>query len=156
MNRETIRLIDLYPYRLKGNRVEFLLLRRSAGKIYEGSWRMVGGKVGEEETGWQAALRELHEETGLVPECFWCVPTINHFYEAGRDQVHMIPVFAAEIRPGSDPLLDDEHDDYRWLEADETVELLQWPEQRRIVRLISNLIEKGEVIQEWIIEDRRS
>jgi dihydroneopterin triphosphate diphosphatase len=93
------KLIDLYPYRVTDDQPEFLLLKRSKGRIYQGQWRMIGGKVEEGEAYWQAALRELDEETGLVPLKFWTLPSINQFYEAKTDQILSIPAFAAEIAP---------------------------------------------------------
>jgi dihydroneopterin triphosphate diphosphatase len=41
---------------------------KGPGKIYEGQWRMIGGKVDPDETYWEGALRELKEETGLRPK----------------------------------------------------------------------------------------
>ena len=78
----TVRVVDVYPYRLDENHLpEFLLVRRAAGLVYAGQWRMIGGKVDAGETAWQAALRELREETGLTPTRFWSLPSVNHFYE---------------------------------------------------------------------------
>ncbi len=108
------KLIDLYPYRWIHEKPEFLLLKRSKGHIYEGQWRMIGGKVEEGETYWQAALRELKEETGLIPKKFWTLPGINQFYEPKTDQILSIPAFAAEIDPAHKPRLDEEHQKAEW------------------------------------------
>ena len=43
------RLIDVYVYRMNSGFPEFLLLLRSKNKIYANQWRMVGGKVKENE-----------------------------------------------------------------------------------------------------------
>ncbi|MGF1670420.1 MAG: NUDIX domain-containing protein, partial [Balneolaceae bacterium] len=89
------KLIDVYPYKIIDGKPQFLLLKRSRDKIYEGQWRMIGGKVEQNETYWQAALRELAEETKLKSNRFWSVPTVNHFYESSSDQIHLIPAFGA-------------------------------------------------------------
>ncbi|MEX0890423.1 MAG: NUDIX domain-containing protein [Balneolaceae bacterium] len=152
MSRDSIRLMDLYVYRqMEKEEIQFMLLKRSSGKIYAGQWRMIGGKVLPDETTWQAALRELSEETGLSPKQFWGVPTINHFYDSSRDRIHLIPAFAAEIAPDSVPVLDDEHEEYQWVNADEIDEYLVWPEQIRIFHTIRRILINDQLIDDWII-----
>lgn len=143
------KLIDLYPYRIKNNNVEFLLFKRSSGKIYEGQWRMIGGKVKPEETRWQAALRELKEETGLQPLHFWSVPSINQFYEHSSDTIHSIPAFAAEIDASAGISLDDEHSEYMWINPDNASDFIQWPEQIRLIKLTNQLINTNRILEDW-------
>ncbi|MEX1062109.1 MAG: NUDIX domain-containing protein [Balneolaceae bacterium] len=152
MEQPSKRLIDLYVYQEKEQILSFLLMRRAGGKIYGGQWRMVGGKAGDRETHWQAALRELKEETGLIPDLFWSVPTINHFYEPKTDQVHLIPVFAAEITGDPAIVLDDEHTEFRWVEAGNAGSYIFWPEQKRIIACINSIVINKRILQDWIIE----
>ncbi|WP_069132989.1 NUDIX domain-containing protein [Rhodohalobacter halophilus] len=143
------RLIDLYAYRIINGGVEFLLFKRAKGKIYEGQWRMIGGKVHPEETYWQGALRELKEETGLTPVTFWTLPSVNTFYEHNSDTVHQIPAFAAELQPDSLPNLDDEHTEYRWFTLKEATEQVTWPEQQRLLGLAHRLITENKILKDW-------
>ncbi|MDX1591290.1 MAG: NUDIX pyrophosphatase [Balneolaceae bacterium] len=145
------RLIDLYPYRTSPSGPEFLLLKRAKGKIYEGQWRMVGGKAEEGETFWQAALRELKEETGLNPKSFWTLPSINTFYEYTSDMIHQVPAFAAELDPSSNPELDDEHLTFGWFEADKAVQLIHWPEQKRLIQLADHILKHDQILEEWLV-----
>ena len=145
------RLIDLYPYRTTHSGPEFLLLKRAKGKIYEGQWRMVGGKAGKDESYWQAALRELKEETGLEPKRFWTLPSINSFYEYKTDMIHQVPAFAAELDPSSGLKLDDEHDNFGWFEAGEAVQLIQWPEQKRLIELADHILKHDQILEEWLV-----
>jgi dihydroneopterin triphosphate diphosphatase len=145
-----VRVIDVYAYRLTGASPEFLLLRRSEGVPYAGSWRMIGGKIGPREAAWQAALRELREEVGREPLRFWSVPSPNVFYEWADDRVNVVPVFAAEI--DADPLLDDEHDAFIWSDAETASSTLRYPEQARLVRLVASLVEEGRIETDWLIE----
>jgi dATP pyrophosphohydrolase len=46
---------------------EFLQLRRRADDYLGGTWQIVRGTCLPDEPAWQAALRELEEETGLRP-----------------------------------------------------------------------------------------
>jgi len=145
------RLIDLYAYRIVEGRPEFLLFKRAKGKIYQGQWRMVGGKVEPDETSWQGALRELKEETGLVPIMFWTIPSVNTFYEHKSDTVHHIPAFAAEIEADQQPILDDEHTEYEWLSLEQAVRRISWPEQQRLLKLTESIITENEILEDWIV-----
>lgn len=148
----TKRLIDLYIYRKQENQVLFLIFKRSKKKIYSGQWRMIGGKVSDGETFWQAALRELNEETSLKPELFWTVPTINHFYEPASDQIHLIPAFAAEITDYKSIVLDDEHMEFKWVTAGTLSSYINWPEQLRILNCIHNILTNDKILPDWIID----
>lgn len=145
------KVIDVYPYRLINSRPEFLLFRRAKGKIYQGQWRMIGGKVKENETSWQAGLRELKEETGLVPQKFWTLPDINSFYEHKTDQILLIPAFAAEIDPNQSPVLDEEHTEYRWADAEKAKSFIPWPEQIRLIQLTHNIITSNQILDDWLV-----
>lgn len=147
------RLIDLYPYRMTKAGPEFLLFHRAEGKVYEGQWRMVGGKVQPDESYWKAALRELREETGLKPVQYWTIPSVNTFYEHKTDSVHHIPAFAAELDPGAEPVLDDEHTRFGWFTAAQAVEKIAWPEQIRLLQLTNNILLNAQILDDWLISD---
>jgi 8-oxo-dGTP pyrophosphatase MutT (NUDIX family) len=129
---------------------EFLLLRRSSHKIYAGSWRMVGGKLRTEETAWQACLRELAEETQLPVARLLSVPYVNRFYEWRHDRINDIPVFVAVVQPGKDPVLDDEHSDFAWLDLEAALAKLAWPGQREGLLAASALLREGHALQEFM------
>ncbi len=138
----TAALIDVYPYRQgEAGATEFLLLRRAPGTVYEGQWRMVGGKIERGETASRAALRELAEETGAQPESLWVVPSLNTFFEWKTDRIRISVPFAAQI---SGPIrLNREHDDHAWFSPEDAATRLAWPEQRRLLRLIGEELEGG-------------
>lgn len=145
------KLIDLYPYRIVEGLPEFLIFKRSKGKIYENQWRMVGGKVEPDETYWQAALRELKEETGLNPVTFWAIPSVNQFYEPKSDTIHIIPAFAAEINRTDRITLDDEHSEYRWIDSKQVENFIQWPEQIKLIQLSNRLITSNQILDSWLV-----
>lgn len=146
------KLIDLYPYILDPeHHLRFLVLLRKSAKIYAGQWRMVGGKVKPGETYWQAALRELKEETSLQPIEFWTVPSVNSFYEYTSDMVHHIPAFAARLGHDIEIKLDEEHSAYKWITIDEVREHIFWPEQRRLMHLIHDIVSSRAVLEQWKI-----
>lgn len=108
-------IVDLYPFRESPDAVEFLQLRRADGDLLGGTWQAVHGRVETGETAWQAALRELHEETGLRPRRLWQVDAINAFYVARLDCVQLCPCFAADIDPAAQVRLCPEHSAWRWV-----------------------------------------
>jgi dATP pyrophosphohydrolase len=148
-HRVAVRVVDVYPYRRTAAGAEFLLLRRAAGRAYAGQWRMVGGKVEAGEAAWQAALREVEEETGRRPAEAWTVPSVNAFYEWQSDRLNLAPAFAAEI--DGEPVLDREHDAFAWVPLDEAAARLAWPEQRRLLRLVARLLSRGPVPPELVL-----
>ena len=131
MTALVIRVIDCHIscVDVRGERM-WLLLRRAAGKAYAGDWRMVGGKIREDETAWFTALRELREETGLTVLEFYSVPYVNQFYEWQHDRLNVIPVFVAVV-PHTEPQLDAEHTEYNWCTTEEALRRLPWPAQRQ-------------------------
>lgn len=145
------KLVDLYPYRLSDSGPEFLLFQRAKGKVYQDQWRMIGGKVEQGETYWQAALRELKEETGLSPKTFWTLPDINTFYEHKTDLILHIPAFAAEIETGQKPVLDDEHTRFTWIKAENIDSFIQWPEQKRLIRLTHTILTSAQILDDWLV-----
>jgi len=145
------KLIDLYLYSYSDRKPLFLLFRRAKGHIYEGQWRMVGGKVEKGEKYWEAAVREMEEETGLKPKRFFTLPSLNQFYEHRTDKILTIPAFAAEVSPDDKIVLNSEHNEYRWFHLEEAVEKVIWPEQQRLLRLTFTIITSEKIPEEWCI-----
>lgn len=146
------KLIDVYIYKMIEGEPRFLLFLRSANKIYANQWRMVGGKVQENEKYWEAAYREFREETSLEPHKFWTIPSVNTFYEAKSDQIHQIPAFAIEIGNEVVPVLDDEHSAFEWISIEALDSYLSWPEQKRLIRLTHHILVNGQILPEWLID----
>jgi dATP pyrophosphohydrolase len=85
-------LASLVAVRQIEMRHEVLLLKRTQTLV--GEWCQVAGKIEEDETAWQTALRELDEETGLRPNALYSADTCEQFYEADRDAITMSDVSA--------------------------------------------------------------
>ncbi len=120
---------------------EYLVLRRSPQR--HGYWHLVAGALEWGEEAEAAARRELCEETGLDVEVRLLEryeydvagdpPEVRARFAPGVETVH-VHAFVAEAPAGWEPVLDEEHDAYRWCSADEAVELLAYPEPRAAVR----------------------
>ncbi len=133
-------LVEAHIFRTNEDRIEFLLLKRAEGEYYPYLWQMVNGKIEAGEKAYQTAIREIKEETGLTAFKLWAVPNINSFYSYKNDQIVMIPVFAAEIKPDSKIIISTEHSEFQWCSPEEAVRLLAWPGQRKSVEIITNYI----------------
>lgn len=133
-------IVDVYPFRRVAGEVEFLLLERSRESRLGGTWQAVHGKIEGGETAAAAALRELHEETGLRPIAFWQTDRPNVFFMAASDCVTIAPCFAAEIAAEARVALNAEHTAYRWMPAEAALREFMWPGQRAAIREILELI----------------
>ncbi len=146
------KLIDVYVYRVRAGVPEFLLLKRASDKIYAHQWRMIGGKVKDGERYHEAAYREFREETDMQAKKYWVVPSVNTFYEARTDMIHHIPAFAMEVEAADEPRLDSEHVDHRWVSIGQLDEHLAWPEQKRLIELVYQIVSNDQILPEWTLE----
>ena len=133
-------LIEAHIFRIKNGELEFLLLKRSPEQYYPNLWQMVSGKIKENETAYQSALREIKEETGLTPEKLWVAPTVNSFYSPDKDYISILPVFAARLSDNSTIKLSKEHTEYKWVDTEEVKQLLAWDGQRKSVDVIVDYV----------------
>lgn len=117
-------------------RYEFLQLRRSADDYLGGTWQTVRGRIEGEETAWQAALRELREESGLAPAEFYKLSTLESFYLAHEDAIWHVPCFCVLIRRDQPVQLNGEHDDYRWVDQENIMNAVMWPGERQALEEI--------------------
>ncbi len=108
---------------------EVLLLRRKQPADF---WQSVTGSLEWGETTWQAACRELMEETGLeaadLSDCnqshyFTIYPMWRHRYAPGTSE-NCEHVFCLQLPAPTAVLLDGrEHQDYCWLSKQEAAQL---------------------------------
>jgi dihydroneopterin triphosphate diphosphatase len=110
---------------------EVLVLRRAPGLRSPGTWESVHGHVLEDEPPVDAALRELREETGLVPTRLYNLSRVESFYLHRRDQVALIPAFCAIVAPDATVHTSEEHDRSEWVGPDEATRRFFWPREKR-------------------------
>jgi dATP pyrophosphohydrolase len=130
-------MIEAHIFRETEDGLKFLLLKRSEGQPYPNLWQMVTGKIKDGEKAYQTALREIKEETGLVPIQLWVAPTINSFYEPKDDYICLLPVFAAKV-VDYEIRLSNEHVEHQWVDKAKAQQLLAWDGQRKAVRIIED------------------
>jgi len=107
-------------------------------------WHVVSGGVEEGETFAEAAARELREETGVEA----------HVVDVGVQQSYRVPDewrgeylaavndvaienFAVEVSQDWEPVLNEEHDHYRWLSPTEAIAIAHWPETKEVLAAVA-------------------
>lgn len=136
--------VDTYALRGTGASLEVLVLRRGPAGRNPGSWETVHGTIEPGETPVQASLRELREETGLVPQKLYNLSRTEAFYQHKSDEVALIPVFAAFVPPAAAVQLSAEHDRGEWLRVPDAAQRFAWPRERRALEDILSIVGGGD------------
>ena len=118
----------------------FLILHRAVDRY----WHVVAGVVEPGEEFAAAAKRELREETGLdaevtdlaMPQTYDVPAEMSAQYLPGVLEV-AIHNFAVGVPPDWEPVLNEEHDDYRWLGLADAIALVRWPETMEIIATLA-------------------
>ena len=121
--------VAVYALRKTTDRHEILLLQRANSLV--GEWCPISGAIEAAETAWQAALRELAEETGLRPQSLYSADILQQFYEPDRDSICFRPVFVAYVSESDDVSLNHEHSAYQWFSFEEAGGMVPFPSQRQ-------------------------
>jgi dATP pyrophosphohydrolase len=127
--------IAAYVCRVVSGRGRYLVIRRSTPYLKD-TWQMVSGRVEPGETGWEAALREVEEETGLVPDRFYSADLLEQFYEPAQNCVALVPVFAGFLDTDREVRLSWEHDAFEWIGVGDVDRYLLFENQRSAIRHI--------------------
>lgn len=133
-------IIEAHICRLKNSELQFIVLKRSENEIYPNIWQMVSGRMNEGEAAYEAAAREIYEETNLKINELWVVPNVNSYYSAKNDTVSLIPVFLAMVNDHDEVKISDEHSEYKWVSFDEVCDLLAWAGQIESVKIIKQYL----------------
>lgn len=128
--REPYQILSI-PYRIVDGTPLFCIFRRRDSDY----WQFIAGGVENGETTIEAAKRETIEEIGVEPKnikqltCVAYVPA-EVIAESRRQHwdknTFVIPEYSFAFECDSEPLLSNEHTEYKWLTYDEARKLLKW------------------------------
>jgi bis(5'-nucleosidyl)-tetraphosphatase len=118
-------------FRIEDDDRQYLLLRHR----YDGQWGLPKGKIEPGENEFEAAVREIAEETSI--EQLDAVPefreTSNYCFERdGRQTTKSVVYYLAETAE-SEVCLSDEHTDFQWLPFEDAIDTLTYEETRRVL-----------------------
>lgn len=102
-------------------------------------WCLPKGHIEKGETPQQTAVREVHEETGILGEVVESIATIDYWFTGTNQRVHkLVHHFAlrkigGELTVEGDP--DHEAEDAIWVNFDDLDDVLSYPNERKIAWL---------------------
>ena len=100
---------------------------------------MISGKIEKNEKAWEAALREIKEETGIIPDEFYSADMLEQFYEINQNCINLVPIFVGIVKNGTEVILSpDEHDEYKWVTTQEAKHYLKFENQLKVLDHIEN------------------
>lgn len=102
-------------------------------------WCLPKGHIEKGETPEQTAVREVHEETGILGEVITSIATIDYWFTGTAQRVHKLvhhyalKQIGGELTVEGDP--DHEAEDAIWVKFDDLNDVLSYPNERRIAWL---------------------
>ena len=129
MNNIGVSVIDCHVVYWEADIPQFLTIKRAPNERYPLIWQCVTGGIKNNEKAFEAAIRELKEETGLNAEKIWTVDRVNNYYDPKYDKVFLIPTFGVEVRK-KDVQLSSEHIDYYWGDVESVKKKILFNQQK--------------------------
>ena len=128
-----------------GSDFEFLQVRRASGDYMGGTWQTIYGTVESgDEPLWRAALRELREETGLVPREFYRLAESRTFYTPADETLWQVTPFCALVDRAATVTLNTEHTEVRWVARARVSEAFMWATDRASIEaLCHDILDDG-------------
>jgi dATP pyrophosphohydrolase len=120
-----------------------LVLQRAHATRCPLSWETVHGHIEPGEEPEAAAIRELREETGLVPRRLYSI-RVQPIYLVRTHTVQLGVGFAAIVDQDDPVVLGTEHIDHEWMPASEAMTRFAWPAERAGLRECLELLAGGD------------
>lgn len=143
--------VSVVLLRTLAHEYEILLLRRNHTLI--GEWCQIAGGIEAGEKAWEAALREVREETGLACDRLYSADICEQFYEADRDAISMLPVFVGFVDAGAAVTINHEHSEFRWVSFAEALTMVPFAGQRHVLRHVEAEFVHREPVRHLLIHE---
>ena len=138
----TVATVDVYVVRPVPGAWRVLLMHRGPATRCPESWETVHGRIESGERPEDAAMREVREETGLIPTRLYTI-TVQPFYLPAAGIVTAAVVFLAFVDDES-VTLGTEHQASTWLDFDDALRRFTWPRSRVALREALELLHTGD------------
>jgi len=142
MTNVNVGTIDVYLVAPNPGDWNVLALQRSHSTRCATAWETVHGRIESNESPEEAAVREVHEETGLSVQRLYNV-IVQPFYLHKLATVELAVVFAAFVDRNQPVRLGEEHMHHEWLTPNEAIERFHWPRERAALRDVLHLLREG-------------
>ena len=129
MDNVKVSVVDCHVVYWEADIPQFLTIKRSPQERYPLIWQCITGGISLNEKAYQAAIRELKEETGLYPDKMWTIDRVNNYYDPKYDRVFLIPIFGIEVK-SKDVKLSSEHVEHYWGSKDKVKDKMLWTQQK--------------------------
>ncbi|TSB45568.1 NUDIX hydrolase [Alkalicoccobacillus porphyridii] len=135
------------------NENKVLLLKRDS-TVLQNVWCYIGGGMEGNEYAWQAALREIEEETGITNVTLYSANKIEQFYSPHTNDIYIAPVFVGFVDEEQEVTLNHEHSEYKWLSFNEATEYVSLPGNEEVLTFIEKYFVRRQPMHELLIDIR--
>lgn len=127
-------------YHRDNNKISYLLLHN-----VNGHWDFPKGKLEAGETPEQAALRELHEETGLHAQLLpGFKQSLSYFFKEHDGMlIHKTVTFFVGESQEQKVILSDEHTDFGWFDFKSSLAKFSFKNAKEMLTYAHNFLEKS-------------
>ncbi len=131
-------IIQTVVYKIVDYSLLFLMLKRTEDR--GGFWTTVNGTLETHENVKECQIRELFEETQIKDVLVWG-PELHRFSFDYKDTIMTVLVFSAEVEPGQEVVINEEHTEYKWLSFDQALEQLKFDDDKKALTVCKESIE---------------
>jgi bis(5'-nucleosidyl)-tetraphosphatase len=106
-----------------------------------GHWDFVKGNIEKDETFKQTVVREVMEETGITDIEFvdGFEDKVEYYYQRDGEVIHKEVIFFLAHTKTNNIILSHEHQDYTWLNFNDTLKKLTYKTAQNLFKKIKNL-----------------
>jgi dATP pyrophosphohydrolase len=117
------------------NGYKVLLLKRDTSILRE-AWCYIGGSIEKGEKAWEAAIREVREETGITKIILYISNKFDQFYSPNEDYIYVAPVFVGYVGDNQEVVLNYEHKEYQWMTFEEAKNKVTLPGNDEVLEFV--------------------